>query len=174
MNDTLKGTCGFTLVELMVAVAMLALVAGIAVPAMNLFVINVKTKSAAREIHDMLQHARILAAKEGCNALVTFGDPTNAAVDFTVVTVGVDLDGNDALNNQDAGGNALDELKITYTLQGSVKGKREEEADRVVIFNPRGSLQSGAGSWTVFNTETDRAYTLSVSPLGTVAMKNKA
>lgn len=53
-----KRVQGFTLIELMVAVAILAILATLAVPSFNTFIANAQVRNAAEEIQNGLQQAR--------------------------------------------------------------------------------------------------------------------
>ena len=61
---------GFTLIELMVVVAITALIAGLTVAEINST--SYKLKSAARTLRAKMQQARLLAVKEDCNIYVDF------------------------------------------------------------------------------------------------------
>ncbi|MEA3348865.1 MAG: GspH/FimT family pseudopilin [Pseudomonadota bacterium] len=61
---------GFTLVELMVVIAIIALIAGFTVAEINST--SHKLKSTARTLRAKMQQARLLAVKENCNVFVDF------------------------------------------------------------------------------------------------------
>jgi type IV fimbrial biogenesis protein FimT len=58
---------GFSLVELMVAVSILAIIAAIAVPSFNTMILNAKTRTAAEAIVNGLQKARAEAVTRNAN-----------------------------------------------------------------------------------------------------------
>lgn len=90
----MKTERGFTLIEIMVATAIVAIAATFAVPN----IVGWKTKqrflSAASDVHEAVKVARAAAIKQNTNAIVQF-DTANRR--FTVF---MDLDGD---GNQDAG-----------------------------------------------------------------------
>ncbi|WP_300667344.1 GspH/FimT family pseudopilin [Desulfoluna sp.] len=168
-----RRTTGFTLVELMVGVAMLSILAGIALPEFRQMTVNVKTKSAAREVYDLLQHGRILAVREGGAVWIQFGDPGSDNTSFSDVVLGLDLNNDGKLTEIDADGKALDEIRERFSFEAPVKAKRSLADGRGVFFNPQGTLTGSAAGVEVTNTLTRRAYALSVSAVGTIDMRGK-
>jgi len=67
-----KKTSGFTLMELMIAFAIMAILAGIAIPGFAIFLPNYRLKGAARDIYSVMQNAKIKAAKENADVVVLF------------------------------------------------------------------------------------------------------
>ena len=65
---------GFTLIELMVVIAITGILATIAIPQFSTMITNTRLRGAAREIHSVLQQARLRAAKEQSYVVVDF-DP---------------------------------------------------------------------------------------------------
>ena len=100
---------GFTLIELMVVVAITALIAGFTVAEINST--SYKLKSAARTLRAKMQQARLLAVKENCNVFVDFDLDGGGTID-SFYTLWRDLD-ND--NTYDTG-----ELIETVTLPNNI------------------------------------------------------
>ncbi len=63
---------GFTYIELMIAVSIMALTLAFSGPALERYAARNKTKAAAREIYTLLQKARILAIKEDATISADF------------------------------------------------------------------------------------------------------
>ncbi|BCS99257.1 hypothetical protein DSLASN_48890 [Desulfoluna limicola] len=160
-----KGARGFTLVEMMVVVAMVAIAAGLAFPSMNQFVVNVKTKSAARGIYNLMQHGRIMAVKEGRQVRLQFGDTDLGGKAFSEVRL--------VLFETDGDGNPIVEIQERFAIEAPVKAERKQADVREVVFTPQGIISGPATGVEVKNTLTTKGYALSVSPLGTVDMSGK-
>ncbi|VFQ45478.1 GspH/FimT family pseudopilin [Desulfoluna butyratoxydans] len=86
---------GMTLLELMVAVAILAVLAGIAVPEFKQWAAGQRLSSSARDVHLVLQAARAEAIKGGEDVVVVFTEGTGAAGQYTSF---VDEDGDRSLD----------------------------------------------------------------------------
>lgn len=168
-----KGTMGFTLVEMMVVVAMVAIAAGLAFPSMNQFVVNVKTKSAARGIYNLMQHGRVMAVKEGSQVRIQFGDTDIGGEAFSEVLLGLDLNGDSKLTETDSDGKPINEIRERFAIETPVKAERKQADVREVVFTPQGIISGPAAGVEIKNTRTSKGYALSVSPLGTVDMTGK-
>lgn len=164
---------GFTLMELMVVVAMVAIAAGMAFPSMNQFVVNVKTKSAARGIYDLMQHGRILAVKEGSEVRIQFGDTELGGVTFSEVLLGLDLNGDSKLTETDSDGKPINEIRERFAIVAPVKAERKQADVREVVFTAQGIITGSAAGVEIKNNRNSKGYALSVSALGTIGMRGK-
>lgn len=77
--EQIKKKAGFTLVELMVAVAIIGIMAAVAAPGFIAWLPNYRLKSAARDVYSALQNARLLAVKENTTVRVVFVDDVTPA-----------------------------------------------------------------------------------------------
>ncbi len=72
---------GFTLIELMIVIAIITIVSAIAAPNLIGFLAGARLKSAATELQSTMQMARLKAVKERSNVVVTFDADNNSQVD---------------------------------------------------------------------------------------------
>lgn len=82
LNRRLKTCRGFSLLELMVGIAILAVLAGLAAPSFKAVIVNAQIRTAAQALHDGLKTARVEAIRR--NERVTF---TKAADSTWAVSV---------------------------------------------------------------------------------------
>ena len=68
---------GFSLIELMVAIGVLSILAGIATPGFINWLPDYRLKSAARDLYSNFQLARITAIKSGTHCTITFNQPVD-------------------------------------------------------------------------------------------------
>lgn len=88
-NKMLNSRLGFTLIETMIVAAIIAILAGIAIPGFIVWLPNYRLKSAAQDIYSDLQTAKMLAVKDNSDKTVQFniGSKTYTKADGTVVDI---------------------------------------------------------------------------------------
>jgi type IV fimbrial biogenesis protein FimT len=119
---------GLTLVELMITLAVLAILLVIATPSLDLFSSTYKLRGATREVATDLQFARLLAVKENKDIRVAFS-PTS----YQVVRVS---DGSVAKTrnlNPDYPNITLTSISITFDSRGN------SSTNTITVANPRGT-----------------------------------
>lgn len=74
--EKMKRINGFTLLEVIIVVAIIGIMSAIAIPAINSWLPNYRLKSAARDVYSIMQRARMMAVKTNKDTAVIF-DPVN-------------------------------------------------------------------------------------------------
>jgi prepilin-type N-terminal cleavage/methylation domain-containing protein len=177
--------CGFTLVELMVTVAIIALVAGLTFAELNSD--SYRLKATAKTLKANMQKARLLAVKDSCPAYVDFDFDGVTGID-SGYTLWKDLNKNGSYddattdNNGDGATNSLDEEKIeTITLPNDISfgtvasgsggpttaGTVTYGSDQL-RFSPRGTSSSGSAHLHCPNNDSAGTYKLKTNNIGRV------
>jgi len=147
---------GFTLIELMVTLAVAAILLTVGVPSFRDFIMNNRLISAANEFTAAVNLARSAAIKDQRNAYITSGAGTNWGAGWRVW---VDL------NNDGAEGPAVDEtLRVS---QGFNVNTTVTSAGKTQFRYAPSGLVDGPGILTVCDTRAaETGRTIDVSPAG--------
>ena len=185
--------CGFTLVELMVTLTVIAIVAGLAAPSLMMLAPDMALRSAARDLYAKLHEAKMQAIKESNQISVRFngsyyyidadGDHayTPSAVDTFTDTNGDgvynpgepfdDVDGNKVYSGETA-------ISFTDYGYGVDRGTGNATANwnddpctqaGVITFNSRGT--SGSGTIYLENRNQDISYAVTVVSAGSIRIR---
>jgi type IV fimbrial biogenesis protein FimT len=165
MNFRFRRQFGFTVVELMVALAVAGVLVGLALPAFNDFLAQRRLTSQVNDFLVALQFARSEAVRRGTNVsvqsidasdtanewgkgyCVVVGNPGNCPNDPTVTLRTFDSTGDNTLDAQ----NALDTLgTLTFDARGLLVG-------------------AGAGNVDLCDPTVDRGRQIEVSLIGRVS-----
>jgi type IV fimbrial biogenesis protein FimT len=142
---------GFTLIELMMVVAILAIMAALAAPSMAKLVADQRLRSAATDLHLALVKARSEAIKRN--------------VDVTVSPTG---------GSWTAGWSILDPTNPDLQLDASAPSSSVSVASTAtqVVYRGTGRTTNAAGvSFVITATRTDAARCLSIDPSGRPYLK---
>jgi len=140
---------GYTLTELMVSIAVVAILASLAIPNFIAWLPNYRLRSGAEEIQSTLQFARITAIKRNATATVTFdianetyrasvggqairGGRMPAGIDINTAVFGggtfVQFDSRGiAINNTDGSAQVINNLGRTKTIAVYITGNSRIE-----------------------------------------------
>jgi type IV fimbrial biogenesis protein FimT len=154
MNRPRSAEGGFTLIELMITVAVVAVFAGLAGPAFREMIASQRTRSATSALTESLWLARSEAVKRNADD-VTFTVNNGTGSSWTIIT------GATTLHTQEGMPNVLWQKKCA----GS-------ETSTVYTFNRYGRLSAGAGKMQVSAGNTNRCMTISVT--GRASVEDKA
>lgn len=147
------GPAGFTLIELIITVAVIGILAGIGFPSIMKWVPNYKIKAAAQELNGNMQKARLDAIK------------TNSKVSATFVTVSpcTAAGGGSYTFTNDESAQVLASVSFSNGLclsAGTVNG-----------FDPRGLPKGATGSVTLEHAQITRSYTITQTIAGGVRVQ---
>lgn len=137
---------GFTLIELMIAIAILSVLLSIAIPGFRQFLISTRLTSQANQLVGDLAYARNEAGTKNRNVIVCIAaTPTSCATSGDDWALGwliwSDLNGNSSLDA------ATEILKYTAPLDGNVSVILSGLSPNTLLtFRPHGGLPSTTGS----------------------------
>ena len=153
---------GFTLVELIVIVAVIGLIAAIATLSIPEWRDNIRLKTAARDVISSFQFARVEAAKRNSSILVQVTAGGAGVGDCTVFIDNGQGVGGTADDSTPNGSEAIRILDLPAIV--SISGTTISP----YVFNTRGIPTSGGG--TVQLTNGKRTYNVTLSPAGAISL----
>lgn len=145
--DSKTADQGFTLVELMVVVAIIAIIASIGTTALLSYLPQMRLKSAARDVFSTMSQAKMEAIKRGQNVTILFASPANGYTMF------LDSDNDETV---DAGETVLYtapqfpnqvQFDPTLTVDGNLINDGISFVNNALIFSPRGIPIGAAGGF---------------------------
>ena len=168
LSSSFKGAPGFTLIELVVVILVLAVLAGTAVPVLTKWVPNYRLRSAASDLYSNMQLARMRAIRNG-------GD---YGIVFNVGAGSYDLVNSGDGDFTTAGDNTVEESitladygsSIRYGSGSAGVGDNVTYAGDRVVFTARGTT-FGMGAVYLDNNRNDRAYAVSTTIAGAVRLR---
>ncbi len=129
---------GFTLMELMVAIAIIAIMSGIAIPNIIGWLPGYRLRSATRDIVSCLQNAKLRAVKENERVVVSFDEDNESYQSF------IDINSNGSYDATE-----------TIVGQKTVPEGIDIKSSAIFIYSSRGLLAGGiAGTITMENTKS--------------------
>ena len=153
---------GFTIIELMIIIAIISILAGFAMPTLTTILPDYKLQKAAREIISCMQTIKLRAVKENADVIVIFDLNNDEYTAFVDNGAGNGLsgnkirDGNEAIVMEDAMPSGIDLYKflpsnsslfgfnskgLPSTSIGSVFIKNNQSNYRRIILNIAGNIR---------------------------------
>lgn len=153
-KNLLKNKKGFTLIETMIVIAIIAIMVSIAIPAFTLWIPNYRLKSAVQGLYSSLQSAKMVAIKTNGTSTIDFDVPngTYTKADGTVINLNEVYKGSVSYGRPDAGVDV-----ITYG------------PPRQVEFNARGMTDNPG--WVYLKNNKDKYYRVGSYSSGVIMLK---
>lgn len=133
---------GFTLLEVLVVIAIIAIASAISAPVVKDFVARYRLRGAARDVSSVLQLTRLEAVKRKINCAMTFSQPVDGKTYDYVAFVDSDedwaFDSNETILASRNYGTTISDNGITFVNNG--------ESRPAVAFNSRGLPRENGGS----------------------------
>jgi type IV fimbrial biogenesis protein FimT len=166
----MRKNAGFSLMEVMTVLGILAILSAIAIPGYLGWRDNARLASAAQDVYSIFQKAKIEAARRNATVAITFA--------ANIATVYVDSNGNFA---QDGGENVINSIDLSDypginldASEGGGDGITFANPDDTIAFAPNGFPLDNTGSLTsgtvfLINRKNAKA-SIRISPAGNVGI----
>ncbi len=154
---------GFTLVELMIAIAVVAIISAVALPKMNDFLVGMRVDNEISEMQRLLLTARNMAINTGKNTTVC---PLSSGVCTTNWEDEISVFTNDA-NTLDNGNAFAADDELIKTKEAVKSGDKLQYLRKSVIYTPDGYLLTvGADFNYCPSNEAEMSRSITVSASG--------
>lgn len=172
-QDFLSSHSGFTLVELLVVVAIIGILSSVAIAGLNNLIPRYQVKSAAQDLRTNLQKAKMEAVKSNRETLVTFTE--SGGGDQGGYEVNIDRNGDGDFD--DANETIVDKDFTDKNYKHALLSSAGFTDGTHFRFNPRGMPEADSGAFSSgtvdINCSSDPGYSISVvmSPSGRIQIE---
>jgi prepilin-type N-terminal cleavage/methylation domain-containing protein len=174
----LPGDQGFTLIEVLVVIAILSILLTVAIPGFSRWLPNYRLKGAARDLYSNLQLAKMGAVKERGEWAVVFSAGSNR---YQVVSGGADRSYSTTADNVVEKTVNLNDYgsEVAYGAGSATSGILGtsiadvisfQSPDDVVVFNSRGMI-NGNGGYAYLQNSRKTVYGVGTWPSGAVVLR---
>jgi len=157
-----KDTSGFTMIELVVVIAIIAILASVGIPTFSQFLPNYQLKQAALDMFSNMQATKVEAVKNNASRSMTmntaaksYTKPDGIQVKLTDYGEGVDYGGGDATKNATTSGGSDFSGGVSYTSD-------------IVTFNSRGTCNAG---WIYLENKKGTSYAIGSLSSGVIRLR---
>ena len=163
---------GFTMVELMIVIAVIAILTAIAVPNIISWLPNYRLKSAARDVVSNFQKAKMGAVKRNKDVVIQFTPGAYAASgQVGSYQVFVD-DGSGGGIEGDGIQNGSERVLAQVTMPKNVSLYNTTFPGHLTGFNSRGLPTSGVATYfALMRNNNSRYYRIALSPAGSIRLQ---
>jgi prepilin-type N-terminal cleavage/methylation domain-containing protein len=159
----MKKNAGFTLVELMVVVAIIAVLIAVAIPGYIAYIPNYRLRGAAQELQGDIQMAKLQALKNGTIVSIR----VNVATDFYEMFFDNGVGANTGNGTRDG-----DEESIkSVTMLNGIDITGTTFANNAIRFNSRGLPRAFAGGTVTMQNEKGQLRSVEIDPAGSARVE---
>lgn len=160
-NNNAKWSCisGFTLLELMIVIAIIAIVSSFAIAGLNTLIPRAEVKSAANKMRSDLFRARLEAVKRNAESLVVFEESSGGSGGGFIACIDHD---DDDVCDKEKGDTIISRLNFDSDDYRSAELSSTTLSDNRLRFNARGMPADTTGGTMNINLVGDANYSVSV------------
>lgn len=160
---------GFTILELIITLSIIAIFTGIVAPNVNEWLAGYRLSSSARDIYSTLQLSRLRAVKENANVVVVFDKDNDIYLAFVDNGAGGGDEGNDA---QDGDEPIIKNVNLQEEMNGVIDMVSVTEP--LIRFNNRGFVSPLGTTVQIRNNNNSNNRWIVLSTTGHVRISNTA